>query len=348
MGRTKEVARRGYREVLPRREPVVRIRKPPPQPNEPHSESEKNSDLESDETSNSESEENHDSESEEYSDPESEEVSEPPEPPPRAQEAVVPKREQKLFSSSDQSPEETTAVENKRPIIMTIREEHQVRSSDQPPEREVKRENCCPDSQENAKNPGISFADENVGISLDDFVQQSGEKLEEIGEALGVTRPTLKRIHQELETYCRPLLKRYKLDDIRSNTSVDPVGGDTIKTSENRPCSNDNATTEVALAAILTEMVTKSYRAERNHTMIVEATYRGDTVKFPLCSNSGIEKLRRELDKRFELKVESFKIKYKDDGKWFMLCCNEDLRFHMDGLNASGLTMMELSVSLPN
>ncbi|CAI9094363.1 OLC1v1030089C1 [Oldenlandia corymbosa var. corymbosa] len=276
--------------------------------------------------------------------------------------AVAPKREE-LFASLE-PPKRRTTAGNRRPI-MTNGEEHRLPSSDKLPRKsthDVERENFSlinyPSTHDKAKNPEILFADENVGITLDDFIQQSGEKLNDIGEALGVKRPTLKRIREELGTYWRPLLKRYKVNGIQSNpnqpnTSVEPVGGETIRKSACRPGSDDDAGVNVISAAIHAgsegkNKVRRSYEAGSSYTMAVKATYKGDIVKFPLGSNSGIEKLRTELDKRFELQVERFKIKYEEDGEWIMMCYDEDLHLHMDSLNASGVTMMKLSVSLPD
>ncbi|CAI9095869.1 OLC1v1031898C1 [Oldenlandia corymbosa var. corymbosa] len=182
------------------------------------------------------------------------------------------------------------------------------------------------DIQDKAETFKTLFAD----TTLDDVIQQCGKRLEDAAAALVVTGPTLT---------CVP------------NTSSEPVEGE-FKESEIKCYPNINLAEQEAVAGNSVSTGTaKGTNIQRGnnetddiYTMIVRATFKEDTVKFPISSDSGIEDLRRELDESFELIGEKFKIKYVEEGGWIMKARNKDLRYHMDTLRSSGKNVMNLSV----
>ncbi|CAI9094354.1 OLC1v1030079C1 [Oldenlandia corymbosa var. corymbosa] len=83
-------------------------------------------------------------------------------------------------------------------------------------------------------------------------------------------------------------------------------------------------------------------------TILVKAKYGDDSVMFPLSSNPGVEELRNKLKQRFvELNSEKFRIKYKYQGYWILIACDEDLRFRLDALKSSAQSTLDLLVLLP-
>ncbi|CAI9111166.1 OLC1v1011317C1 [Oldenlandia corymbosa var. corymbosa] len=138
----------------------------------------------------------------------------------------------------------------------------------------------------------------NMAMTLDNLVQHSGEKLEASAAELGVARPALKRLCRELGTYWWPLIKRNKI----GQRSTDKAREEEAAVATSNP-SNAKDT------SVVPEKDTIDHKYD-----IVKATYRDDIVKFPVCSNIGLEALRTELEERFDFNGERFKIKYEDGG----------------------------------
>ncbi|XP_058214194.1 calmodulin-binding protein 60 B-like isoform X2 [Rhododendron vialii] len=65
-------------------------------------------------------------------------------------------------------------------------------------------------------------------------------------------------------------------------------------------------------------------------SVTVKATYEDDIIKFQLPLTSGITELKKEVEMRLELELDSFNLKYKDeDGDWILLPCDKDLRNYL-------------------
>lgn len=65
---------------------------------------------------------------------------------------------------------------------------------------------------------------------------------------------------------------------------------------------------------------------EDMRSVTLEFTYGDIIVKFQLPLTSGLDELKQEVKKRFELELDRFDVEYKDDeGDWVFLGCDEDL-----------------------
>ncbi|CAI9107105.1 OLC1v1006391C1 [Oldenlandia corymbosa var. corymbosa] len=207
-----------------------------------------------------------------------------------------------------------------------------------------------PNAQDKPESSEDLSASRNVIITLDDLMQHCGKKLEDAAAALGVTGPTLKRRCEELGMHWWPQLKKHRCDGIQldpelPSISVEAVEGEVTKASEIGATPDGNAIGKEASAGnpLPTNTMSK-VEIDGSYTMIVEATHKEDTVKFPISSNFGIEELREELAESLGIKGEKFKIKYEENGKLLMIAREKELRYHMDGLKSSGQTVMYLSV----
>ncbi|KAL0402255.1 UNVERIFIED_CONTAM: protein NLP7 [Sesamum latifolium] len=92
-------------------------------------------------------------------------------------------------------------------------------------------------------------------------------------------------------------------------------------------------------------------RAIKNRTKLAEdgvvmikAKFGDEIVKVQLLLSSGIEKLKEEVGKRFNLMNESFKLYYLDDNEWIVLACDDDLQLCMKTSTASGKTPIQILV----
>ncbi|CAN4077528.1 unnamed protein product [Withania somnifera] len=116
----------------------------------------------------------------------------------------------------------------------------------------------------------------------------------------------------------------------------------------NPPCSNGIAKDQVTLPA--EKMRQFSTRPEVTYVTI-KATYREDIIRFRLCLNSGIFKLKEEVAKRLKLEVGTFDIKYLDDDhEWVLIACDADLQECVEISRSSGSSVVRLLVHdiMPN
>ncbi|PWA90149.1 NIN-like protein [Artemisia annua] len=66
--------------------------------------------------------------------------------------------------------------------------------------------------------------------------------------------------------------------------------------------------------------------ASRVENVVIKATYEKNTVKFSFCILDGLVKLKDLIARRFQLKHECFRLKYKDeDGDMILILCDNDL-----------------------
>ncbi|XP_049415563.1 protein NLP6-like isoform X1 [Solanum stenotomum] len=116
----------------------------------------------------------------------------------------------------------------------------------------------------------------------------------------------------------------------------------------NPPCSNGIATNQVPLP--VEKMPQFSSRPEVT-SVTIKATYREDIIRFRLCLNSGIYKLKEEVAKRLKLEMGTFDIKYLDDDhEWVLITCDADLQECIDISSSSGSNVVRLLVHdiMPN
>ncbi|CAN4075883.1 unnamed protein product [Withania somnifera] len=77
----------------------------------------------------------------------------------------------------------------------------------------------------------------------------------------------------------------------------------------------------------------------------IKATYKEDIIRFRLCLNSGIVKLKEEVAKRLKLELGTFDIKYLDDDlELVSISCDADLQECVDISRSSGSSIVRLSV----
>ena len=82
--------------------------------------------------------------------------------------------------------------------------------------------------------------------------------------------------------------------------------------------------------------------------LTIKATYKEDIVRFPFILSDGLTNLKEQIAKRFQLKLESFRLKYEDgDGDTILIACDEDLKLSANEFRQpDGHTVMRLVVCL--
>ncbi|CAI9090465.1 OLC1v1025242C1 [Oldenlandia corymbosa var. corymbosa] len=189
-----------------------------------------------------------------------------------------------------------------------------------------------PKANAEAQSFGDDGTAEEAEITHDALKQLFGRNIVDVANHFGVCVSTVKRKCRKYGIDRWPPHKRNKGNCIKSN----PMLPNNTEPANPLPSPKGKSIT-----------ATEDEEIDGIYSMIVKATYRKDNAMFPLCSDSGIEELRKELYKRFELKDEKIKIRYKDEtGDLIIISCNEDLEFRMRTLRKSGITVMRLSASL--
>ncbi|MCD9646264.1 hypothetical protein HAX54_035983 [Datura stramonium] len=80
-------------------------------------------------------------------------------------------------------------------------------------------------------------------------------------------------------------------------------------------------------------------------SITIKATYREDIIRFRLCLDSGIVKLKEEVAKRLKLELGTFDIKYLDDDHELVsISCDADLQECVDFSRSSGSSIVRLLV----
>ncbi|KAL4592737.1 hypothetical protein LXL04_005741 [Taraxacum kok-saghyz] len=138
--------------------------------------------------------------------------------------------------------------------------------------------------------------------SLEDIKQQFGSTMKQAAKNLNVSVSTLKRkckVHGISEWQGPNFVnkKESELYDIRSGRKVE-----------------DNE-------------VIQGPRGIDGDTLTIKAEYEDDMIKFHLpISLSTFEAVEKEIGKRFKLKVTTYKLKYLDEDKeWILMTCDQDM-----------------------
>ncbi|KAL2551083.1 Protein NLP7 [Forsythia ovata] len=80
-------------------------------------------------------------------------------------------------------------------------------------------------------------------------------------------------------------------------------------------------------------------------TITIKAAYRDDIIRFRLCVDSGIKRLKEEVAKRLKLVPGTFDIKYLDDDhEWVLIACDADFQECIDISRSSGGSIIRLCV----
>ncbi|CAA2956671.1 NLP6-like isoform X1 [Olea europaea subsp. europaea] len=92
------------------------------------------------------------------------------------------------------------------------------------------------------------------------------------------------------------------------------------------------------------EMPQTSIRSDVK-TITIKATYRDDIIRFRLCLDQSIIKLKEEVAKRLKLELGTFDIKYLDDyHEWVLIACDADLQECIDISRSTGGNIIRLCV----
>ncbi|KAL0358491.1 UNVERIFIED_CONTAM: protein NLP5 [Sesamum angustifolium] len=157
-------------------------------------------------------------------------------------------------------------------------------------------------------------------ISYDDLQLHFGKRLEDVAKELGVSRSTLKRA-------CRDYgINRWPS---RQNNKKNPSLFE-ASTSNKRVRSSDQQS--------------ESYQIDRGWFCADKGKVWRGYSETSAASFSGIEKLKEEVGKRFNLMNGSFKLYYLDEDEWILLAIDDDLQLCMKASTASGKTPIQILV----
>ncbi|PWA92073.1 PB1 domain, RWP-RK domain, Lambda repressor-like, DNA-binding domain protein [Artemisia annua] len=87
--------------------------------------------------------------------------------------------------------------------------------------------------------------------------------------------------------------------------------------------------------------------AQPETILTIKATYKKDMVRFSFKLSDGFMKLEENIATRFQLKLGSFSLKYKDiDGDMILITCDSSLSVSVDDFRLCGQTVIRLVVCL--
>nr|GFA61013.1 hypothetical protein [Tanacetum cinerariifolium]GFA63387.1 hypothetical protein [Tanacetum cinerariifolium] len=178
-------------------------------------------------------------------------------------------------------------------------------------------------------------------ITLEEIKKHFGKTMDDAAAILNISRSTLKRICRNrgiarwpyrIGTDRSDSLMKLDQTDIGVHTSdgsLAPVFG-----VSNEPLGTTTITHDPAnitekgkhVSPTRTNPPDESIVASRVENVVIKATYEKNTVKFPFCSLDGLVKLKELIATRFQLKHESFRLKYWDeDGDMILILCDNDM-----------------------
>ncbi|MFS8030293.1 putative transcription factor Nin-like family [Helianthus anomalus] len=216
-------------------------------------------------------------------------------------------------------------------------------------------------------------------ISYDEIRKHFGKTMDEAASILKVSRSTLKRICRNLGIPRWPYKNGPDKSDADTFVKSDQTVG--VFTSEGAPTSIFGASNEQFGGTtyttrdpnILTEngkhgsthvphqkeqanppdefvqpetSISGSF-FETDRDVTIKATYREDTIKFAYCLLDGLVKLEELVATRFQLRIGSFRLKYKDeDGDMILIACENDFLRSGGFRQPDSNTVIKLSVHL--
>ncbi|XP_022020979.1 protein NLP7 [Helianthus annuus] len=216
-------------------------------------------------------------------------------------------------------------------------------------------------------------------ISYDEIKKHFGKTMDEAASILKVSRSTLKRICRNLGIPRWPHKNGPDKSDTDTFMKSDQTVG--VFTSEGAPTSVLGASNEPFCGTtyttrdpnILTEngkhgsthvphqkeqanppdefvqpetSISGSF-FETDRDVTIKATYREDTIKFTYRLLDGLVKLEELVATRFQLRIGSFRLKYKDeDGDMILIACENDLLRSGGFRQQDSKTVIKLSVHL--
>ncbi|KAG5577506.1 hypothetical protein H5410_057640 [Solanum commersonii] len=171
--------------------------------------------------------------------------------------------------------------------------------------------------------------------------QHYGMTLEDAAKDLHVSRATLKRICRENEIARWPHHKTRKVN-VHVSQGVSFQGIEPYVVDQQCPAHSQEKGTNY-----LGHEISPAIGKPCDSVMTLKVTYRGDMIKFQLSLSSTRVELEGEVEKRLNISLERFSIKYEDeDDDWILITTDSDLRDGMYSLRLLGMTTMRLLPSV--
>ncbi|XP_059314529.1 protein NLP7-like isoform X2 [Lycium ferocissimum] len=191
------------------------------------------------------------------------------------------------------------------------------------------------------KNNEIQRIEKDYQITRDILEQQFGLTLEDAAKNLRVSRATLKRICREYDISRWPHHKTRKVYHNFSQgislQGAEPYVGD-------RQCPN--LSQEKGTDCSAHKRSRSTGKSCDDSVMSIKVTYRDDMIKFKLTPSSTKVELEGEVEKRLNISLQRFSIKYQDEDEDLVTITGDsDLREAMHEMRSLGRTTMKLLVT---
>nr|XP_018626967.1 uncharacterized protein LOC104098108 isoform X2 [Nicotiana tomentosiformis] len=187
----------------------------------------------------------------------------------------------------------------------------------------------------------IARLEKDYGITREILEQHFGKTLVDAAKTLRVSRSTLKRVCREYNISRWPHHKTRKVyHRVSQGVSLQSAEQYVEDTQQCPDLSQEKGTDLLAHK--------KLPAAEKpcDNLMTLKVTYRGDIIKFQLSPSSTRVELEVEVEKRLNISLQRFSIKYQDDDDdWILITSNSDLSYGMNSLRLLGRTTMKLLVT---
>ncbi|GJY24793.1 NIN-like protein [Tanacetum coccineum] len=177
-------------------------------------------------------------------------------------------------------------------------------------------------------------------ITLEEIEKHFGKTMDDAAAILNISRSTLKRICRNRGIARWPyrigtdkpdsLMKSDQTDIVvhTSDGSLAPVVGVSSEPLGTTTTHDPAPLTEKGkhVSPIRTNPPDETIVASRVENVVIKATYGKNTVKFSFRILDGLIKLKELIATRFQLKHESFRLKYRDeDGDMILILCDNDI-----------------------
>ncbi|XP_049388714.1 protein NLP7-like isoform X4 [Solanum stenotomum] len=190
------------------------------------------------------------------------------------------------------------------------------------------------------KKNAIQRIEKDHGITRKILEQHYGMTLEDASKDLHVSRATLKRICRENEIARWPHHKTRKVN-VHVSQGVSFQGAEPYVVDQQCPALSQEKGTDY-----LGNKRSTATGKPCDSMMTLKVTYRGDIIKFQLSLQSTRVELEGEVEKRLNMSLQKFSIKYQDeDDEWILITTDSDLRDGMHSLRLLGRTTMRLRVT---
>ncbi|KAL8544040.1 hypothetical protein ACS0TY_004545 [Phlomoides rotata] len=167
-------------------------------------------------------------------------------------------------------------------------------------------------------------------IRLEDLEPHFWKKIEHAADALGVGRSTIKRACRIHGIDRWPSSEKY----IKNPRLFEAAG-------TSHDFQHSHSTNLPPPYVPVTELQPEAEMA------MVKAKYEDEIIKFKLCLSATMNKLQKEVAKRLDLEIGSFKLRYLDeDNDKIFLSCDDDLQLCLKGLTAGDKTCVQVFVQL--